>query len=108
MINDMRFVMRILGVATARCAKLKLRCLIYRRREDAFSRGRKINCDLQATRWKTVGKARPREWEQEREQDKEKFASRGREASLPRRETACVAYTGRVRRGKLAVVKKRG
>jgi len=50
LINDMRFVMRILGVATARCAKLKLRCLIYRRREDAFSHGRKINCDLRATR----------------------------------------------------------
>ncbi|CAL1680299.1 unnamed protein product [Lasius platythorax] len=30
----MRFVMRILGVAAARCAKLKLRCLIYSRQED--------------------------------------------------------------------------
>lgn len=51
LINDMRFVMRILGVATARCAKLKLRCLIYRRRESdaregAHSCRRKINCDL--------------------------------------------------------------
>jgi len=41
LINDMRFVMRILGVATARCAKLKLRCLIYRRREDD-ARGRAL------------------------------------------------------------------
>lgn len=47
LINDVRFVMRILSAA--RCAKLKLRCLIYRCQEDE-ARRRKINCDLQATR----------------------------------------------------------
>jgi len=72
LINDVRFVMRILGVATARCAKLKLRCLIYRRQEDearARADGKLIaTCRLRVGK-KTVGKVREL-WKRERDQEK--------------------------------------